>query len=193
MSTAGELPRYAALSNVVDLLNRRDWMLETVVVPLLTAFASGAAVYLTPRIIDWWRFSHQKQLLGTWKSQWEIRDLSKDNWTTETVRVELKLGKLRIESIDNPDGYEWSATAKLIEKRHLIGKWKSKRKGAMSEGVFMLSISPHGRITHGYYAGPNLMGRNRSAAWVIGRNESDLVQVRELLNLNKPHSAEGAA
>lgn len=145
-------------------------MIEMVVAAILGALLQHSL----PAVFDFVKYARRKSLLGKWHSCWQPENDSSGKWVSEIVTIRPSLGRLRLKNAGNSDGYQWEGVGKLIDNKHVIGRWHSVRPGATSAGTFTLTICPQGCWMIGSFVGPNDKGVIMMGAFVLGRSPADI-------------------
>lgn len=152
-------------------------MIEIVLSALLGAVFS----LVLPLIFDHVRLKRGPDFAGEWLSRWEPKSPGRPVWVREHMNITIRFGRLKFENHNNECSYSYEGAARLVERRHLVGTWHSRRPGAYSSGAFLLTIAPQGGCMFGQIVGPNDEGVMEAGRFVLGRTPQDVEQGKRLL------------
>ena len=148
---------------------------------ILGAILGAVFSYLLQLMIDQLKYARLTKFSGLWLSTWQPNTDQTGIWVREKLKIQVRLGKVKITSIDNDAGYQWKGSADIIDKKYLIGRWYSVKPGAHASGTLVLAMSPEGNFMFGCFMGPTIYGQETMGPFALGRNENDLKDAIQLL------------
>jgi hypothetical protein len=143
---------------------------------LVSVILGGIATYYIPLALQNLRFTKRHLIVGDWHSTWQTNSASDTPWSLENVRVASHLGGIKLENLNNNNGYQWQATGTVFRDHCLVGTWRSVKPGSTSAGGFLLNVSNQGDYMVGFFLGPNRTGFLNYGAWALARDRARLDQ-----------------
>lgn len=122
------------------------------------------------------------KIFGTWKSRWRTTIPTEPSWIIDEISIVRKLGRIHLTNSNCSHPFEYEASVKIVDSEFVIGEWKS-LKGKQAHGVYCLVIGFETRYMVGYFFAPDVPGTKFASPWLLGRNESDLDEAQERLDL----------
>lgn len=122
----------------------------------------------------WWdnyKYKNNRRIVGEWKSAFQRAGSGADQWSSESVRIFAKGGKVRLTNSSNADGFEWEGSGELYGDSYFYGTWRSTKEESAARGVFIFFLLTEGRTIVGHTMGPDADGVNASIHWVMGRDD----------------------
>lgn len=148
---------------------------------IIISVASIIVGYFIPIVEDLIKYGHSLKLKDEWISTWQTQGGDPNSWVAETVSIRLGFRRFVLKNQNNSAAYEWIGFANVIEKRHLIGHWRSCKPGSQSKGTLMLTFATQGHYLYGYFLGPNYAGELNLGSWILARNQDAMEDAKRFL------------
>ena len=105
-------------------------------------------------------------------------------WHIQKVRVRWSPLGLKVQTEDAPRKLQWCWYPRLEKETYLVGRWKSIRPGALSNGYMSVQMSSNGRYMcgHDYGAVAKHMETNLGIL-LLGRDPSDLASAWRAMSM----------
>jgi hypothetical protein len=152
--------------------------LWTVLGAVVTAIFSLAIPWLMARI----SMAKRRDLFREWESEYQGIDEPEGTWVSEKLKIDTRGGKIRLKNSNSSEGYDYTATGRLLQNHFILGEWTSVRTGANAQGCFMLTISSQGNALYGYWVGSDLVGSRRYGKWVIAQDKATIERTKGILD-----------
>jgi hypothetical protein len=152
--------------------------LWTILAAIVTAIISLVIPWLVARV----SMAKRHELFREWESEYQGIDEPDGSWVSEKLKIDTVGGKIRLKNRNSSEGYDYTATGRLLQNHFIVGEWTSERAGANAQGCFMLTISSQGNALYGYWAGSDLVGSRRYGKWVIAQDKAAIEQTKEILD-----------
>jgi hypothetical protein len=138
----------------------------------LTSAAFGSLVNYVIQQLD--RLARNRERLGVvgeWLSISSSRHPMED--VPDRIDIAVTWRGITLKNKGNPHGFSYEGVAELIDRRYLVGSWRSTRAGATARGGFVFTISPQGDAMSGVFTGHDDQGEYLMG-WCLGRDEKSL-------------------